>query len=90
MLLLGTTALATTVNVGTSTGAAQTVNVGSTMTTSATSLNGGNGGITIQTGDNASGDTGSLIIQSEVLPAEHLAIFQLIMAPAPTVAARVL
>ncbi len=60
----GTTALASTINVGTSTGAAQTLNLGSTDDTSTTNIQGGTGGIAIQTGGNASGDSGSIILET--------------------------
>jgi hypothetical protein len=60
----GSLSAASTVNVGTSTGAAQAVNVGSTKTTSATNLQAGTGGLSLFTGDAASGSSGSIYIKT--------------------------
>ncbi len=60
----GVVGSSTTVNVGTSSNAAQTVNIGSTDGASQTTIQGGTVGIAIQTGSNASGNSGSIIIQS--------------------------
>jgi hypothetical protein len=59
----GSTALASTVNIATSTGAAQTVSLGSGSSTSATVVNGGTGGVAVSTGA-GSGTTGSINIST--------------------------
>ncbi len=59
----GTTGPSTTVNIGTSSNAAQTVNLGSTDGASATTIQGGTGNVSINTGA-GSGSTGSITVES--------------------------
>ena len=61
---VGSTTNESQVNIATSTGNAQLVNVGSTAFESATTIQAGTGGVSVTTGNAASGDSGAILIQS--------------------------